>query len=236
VLLAETGTALLSTNAGNNWTSLTALGSRTWRGAVVSHDGVHLALIADAHDSVYVSHDTGATWSTYTTLGSANWRMLAGSYDNSFLYAVASNSTILRKSTDGGATWSNVGNWGGSAGGYQVHCTSNGEKLIVSTSGTNQPLLVSTDYGVTFTTRSSSVGAPTACSSCGMSRDGRVVMASDYNYTRIGVSMDGGGRFLYVYPTVRPDMLRPIRLSLDGKLALFHGPGHYLFISSPIQY
>lgn len=128
------GYIYISTDGGHNFTSVTALGQKSWYSVAMSPDGNKLCADnnADVEDAIYYSYDGGNTWNNHT--GHHLYECaIAG---DTIIVTQAEDGNFLL-STDAGATWSTedlntTGSWF-----YGVGITPDASKVIAMASFTD---------------------------------------------------------------------------------------------------
>lgn len=116
-----------------------------------SGDGKYV-IICDSNPSTFVSwgsSDYGATWSQFGPAGTAGECAAALSSDGKVMYYIKSTAGNFYKSADYGATWgAAVPIAITAANPKNMACSGNGRYIIIAI--TNNPILLSDDYGATF--------------------------------------------------------------------------------------
>lgn len=138
----------VSTNSGLTW-ALSYASSAPWGAIVSSADGTKLAAMGN---SVYLSTNSGATWKQTSMQGS----LLSLSADGNVLIDAVVGGDIY-VSTNFGATAvtsPSSGHWG------SVVCSANGREIAGLISQDDDPVIVSTNYGITWANAQSIVGQP----------------------------------------------------------------------------
>ena len=147
--LAESpGYLFASHDAGDTWTQL-PLASEGWIAIATSSNG-EIVYAVTYGGQIQKSTNSGVTWST-TTSGTKNWNSLATSADGVYVYAgidYADPYDGVYRSADSGATWSKTTLPNHISHGISV--SDDGAIVYAAISGDNNPLRVSTDYGVTW--------------------------------------------------------------------------------------
>lgn len=161
ILASQNGKLKYTNDFGATWTDTNAgalgAGTGAWYAAAISGDG-QTAVAGDTGKSLYVSKDGAKTW-TNTGLASAGWRGATISDDGSRI-VVGTNNGRTFTSNDGGATWATNGAINNlNAFVEKMDATADG-RTIYAVRNLNT-LIVSNDYGVTFTPVTSS-GVPTS--------------------------------------------------------------------------
>ena len=137
----------MSTNNGVSWTAL-AGSSGYFRRFFVSRSGT--LLMGSSYGSVKISFDSGSTWSNIggASVSSVDCRGVAGSDDGTKLFFGGDGTTVYR-SIDSGATFSIVGTAPSGLRWDALHCSANGQYLLLGSSSSSSKYR-SSDFGATW--------------------------------------------------------------------------------------
>lgn len=137
-----------SINSGASFSSVTALGKKSWLETAVSGNGQYMAAVVgeNAGDFVYVSSDYGAN---FTARGTNLWRQcIKISQTGQYMLTVVQGGGIY-VSSDYGVNWTQSGtttaNWK-----FVAVCPSGQYMLCIDQTTSTGGAWLSTDYGVTF--------------------------------------------------------------------------------------
>jgi len=186
--VTDQGVILTSSDYGNTWvneSTTAAVAANYWYLVTSSSDGSHLAASAYAA-GIWTSENYGVTWSQTNSPLPQEWSGLASSSDGTHLAGVASGGDIF-VSHDGGVSWTDIDPVAiaGGTGTYlagassSIASSADGSRLIVVLS--NGAILISTDYGVTWSVAATS----------GVSNYGAVTSSSDGRVLTVGSSVQG---------------------------------------------
>lgn len=170
----------------NEWSALTAAGSREWVRCAMSADGQVLLATAYSGGYLWLSKDGGTTWVAQTAAGSRNWYGCAASANGQVLLASAYGGNLWL-SKDGGATWvaqtaAGSRNW--------VGCSVSADgQVLLAPAYNNGNLWLSRDGGATWVAQSAA-GAR-SWYGCAVSANGQVLLASAAG-ADLWLSKDGG--------------------------------------------
>lgn len=190
---STTGPVYLSTNGGNTWGQITALGnvlaSKMW----VSNDGSKIVVAANSGgvQSILISTNGGASFTKYGIGSMYSFNGLAVSSDASHIYATATDG-YLYITTNGGASWSSKASNNATTG---IATDPTGKRVLMSGLA-NGKVYISNDYGTSFT--GVAVGTSTTARRTIMqqaiSLDGQnmTVTGPDSTGTQVFISRDGG--------------------------------------------
>ena len=204
---------LLSQDFGETWAPLAGLTSQTnYTSAAVSGAGQYMFVRNGA--SSYTSSNYGASWSAFSALslndlGNGTAISSSGQY---MVYAGrdVSNTSCVYVSTNSGAAWALKSTFSVSNNVFSAAISDAGQYMAVLSTAEN--LLVSSDYGATWTAKAVTAGVSVSVSSTGqyqtvVSANG-IYVSKDYgssftcsvydlsaNYTSI--TMDGTGQYHY---------------------------------------
>lgn len=188
------GYVYFSNNGGASWSQLTTLGGAYVANAWLSNDGTKIIIAGGGgggNTSLKISTDGGSTFKVLKYIGSSYlWLGLAVSSDGSRIYAL-DNTGTLSISSDSGTTWTTktvVGSTG-------ISIDSTGKRVLMNT-GANGKVLVSNDYGASFTPVA--VGTSTTqkrtVNQQAVSSDGQTMTVTgvEGSGTKVFISRDGG--------------------------------------------
>jgi trimeric autotransporter adhesin len=186
-----------STDYGISWTAL-AGSNGYFRKFFVSRSGT--LLMGSSYGGVKISFDSGTTWGVTggASVSSVDCRGVAGSDDGSKLFVGGDGTTVYR-SIDSGATFSIVGTAPSGLRWDALHCSANGQYLLLGTSSSSS-LYRSSDTGATWSQVSISGASNTAgvrVSSDGATmlvNAGSLYISRDYGVT--WTSTDSSGHYL----------------------------------------
>lgn len=221
-LVAAIGGAQVYTSAdsGQTWTATSDFAF--WYKVASSTDGNKLVAVVNG-GRIHTSSDAGQTWTVGGPTTPRYWRSVATSADGTRLIASSSSPGAVFTSTDSGQTWtqrlSDETVWRGSAS------SADGSRLAAV--GRDTPILVSTDGGLTWTSR----GPTRDWSAVASSADGTKLIAvaeEDHIY----VSTDSGLTWTPRGPNARwnsaavsADGTRLMACVLGGHIYLNEGTG-----------
>lgn len=210
------GPVYFSNNAGTSWSQLTVLGGSYIANVWLSNDGTKIMIAGGGgggNTGIQYSSDGGSTFKALKYIGSSDlWLGLAVSNDGSRIYALANTGTLYL-SSDGGTTWTTKA----VAGSTGISTDATGKRVLMST-GANGKVLISNDYGATFT--SVAVGTSTTqkrtVSQQAVSSDGQTMTVTgvEGSGTQVFISRDGGTT--WTAQTSLPNMAWVSRVSSDG--------------------
>ena len=212
-----------SSDYGATWTENTSAGAKSWQHISISSNGVYRVAAVDSTTNVdgglYVSTNSGLTY-TYKNLAAIR---TAISDNGQIMYATNYYAGVIYKSTDYGSTFSSVtalgsGSW------QQPSTSSNGQWVLVGSSGNDFSFKRSGDYGVSWSTTGPLPPYNYDMVATAMSNSGQYQMggpfgvgpyiSSDYgatftqklignNYTKAieHVAMSGSGQFMLAADT-----------------------------------
>ena len=196
-LVNSTGTISLSTNYGDNFTSIGSNGI----GIAISADGTYICKV-ETTTGIHISTDEGSTWTnTYTNFSGISFLSYTGgdsgsspilyvadvciSGNGQYICVIIAQNTNVLFSNDFGATWSSKFNVGPNAM-YNSRMSISGQYICIHASYNGGQIWVSNDYGVTFLQNSS---APTGCWGMSMSSSGQYIyVKSNYCSKDYGVT------------------------------------------------
>ena len=174
----------ISTDSGSTFAH-TALSPLPAPNALAVSDDFTKLITLGNYAGIHVSTDSSATW-TQTNTQSEPWQGIAGS--SALGVVVAGGQGDLWRSVDGGVTWTSVtpSGYGDANSMYKVvSCSADGARWLVAVE--NQPLLVSSDSGLTWEI----FDTPRAWKTATVSQDGYTIWAGvsggqlwRYEYTR----------------------------------------------------
>jgi hypothetical protein len=211
----------ISSDGGLTWASLTALGSKPWRGAALSADGSTIA--ACDNSGIYTSSDGGATWTLQAGAGTRNWGCLCVSAGGQRMCAAVIGGYIY-VSSDGGATWAER-QGGGSRSWYGLDCSPDGAFIAAASYGA---IYTSDDYGDSWEEKPSAGARSWTKIAC--SQDGQRLAApagNGYVYT----SNDFGATWT-AHTDIGSRQYPSIASSWDGSRLVVGVRGGYLYTSS----
>jgi len=193
---AQTGWMLQhSSDGGLTWqmntmpgtTAGTQLTSATPHGLRVSNDGQTILVTGT---TMYLSRDGGATWNNVTSIGAGRWFGIDMSTNGTYMVASEwGGARQVKVSSDGGLTWvTRTLPYGQDAGDVATIRIYNDGAIYASTYDGNQPIVRSTDLGVTWQPASDSLprSLPTPNTSYEYILDGRIG-----NLALVNISDDG---------------------------------------------
>jgi hypothetical protein len=146
ILTADTVNVIVSTNGGTSWTTNAYANVSQ---LAISSTGQYMVMTTGSFNGngyLYVSNNYGSTWTTKT---GNNYKWFVCAMSQSGQYIIANNLTDNKNyySSDYGSTW-NSNSYGGGAFNF-FGMDSTGQYIIGGVY--NQPLYLSSNYGVTFT-------------------------------------------------------------------------------------
>lgn len=118
------------------------------QGIATSATGKYVVTACAQRQGISVSNDFGQTWTKKETT-TWIWYGAACSLDGSVMY-VASDVGVIKKSTDFGVTWTTVYTHPSSVAFSKIACSGDG-KYVLAGFGTSVQILLSNDFGTTFT-------------------------------------------------------------------------------------
>jgi hypothetical protein len=182
-LINSTGTISLSTDYGDNWTSIGTTGI----GIAISADGTYLCKV-ERDTGIHISTDEGSTWTnTYTDFSGISFALYTGgdsgsspilyeadvciSGNGQYICVIPAKNTNVLMSNDYGATWIAKFNVGGGHM-HNSRMSISGQYICIHASYSGGQIWVSNDYGDTFLENSTTV---TGCWGMSMSSSGQYI-------------------------------------------------------------
>ena len=137
ILAGGNGFLLLSADFGSTWENIS---SEEISDSAISYDGQYISIATNGY--LYVSSDWGQTWAQKAL--SKNWQGISMSGNGQYQMACAYQDYVY-VSSDYGNTWTQKGIW---QYWFRTDMNYSGQHQIA---GGNNRLLISTDFGATFT-------------------------------------------------------------------------------------
>lgn len=215
IIRATSTITSLSKDIGSTWA--TQYSGKNITASAISSDGKY-QLLGVSSEYLYKSSDYGVTWGVAYNSYTKYYIDCAISSTGQYQYALASTGIYLIRSTDYGATWTDSVAYMGYNFGTSISCSSNGQYVIVTRNNTTGSVLVSSNYGVSFTSITSTVNKYWEHGACDYTGQYMIAVGRlDANSTTSHViySSDYGASFTYstTIPTGRPYV---VRMSFDG--------------------
>jgi len=221
-----------STDGGTTWTSYTNPGINVAQEMCCSSDGTKV--YATGYPGyIWSSSNSGTSWTQNTSgLPNTYWRSICCSADGAIVYAIANGEYGVYRSLDSGANWSLLSYTDTLY--YSVACSADGSK-VVTCRGYSRELIVSSNYGVTWASKTMTISEPIGYppDNVSMSNDGTKIAACPQNISSyIYVSSDSGNT--WTERTTPLTRTYNVRISGDGsKIIVSEGYGtHRVLYSS----
>lgn len=170
IVLADNNNYKVSTDYGSSF-SIPTTRPYSLNQATLSATGKYIACACANNQGLHVSSNYGDTWtqretSTYT------WNSVAMSLDGSVVYGCSTNG-LIKKTIDYGASWTTMYTNVDSTSIKTICCSSDG-KYVMATLDTSSKIMVSLNYGNTF----SLVGDTASYYTSAMSKNGMYMIAT----------------------------------------------------------
>ena len=198
------GLVFLSTNAGETWSTVSALRSNgSWSNLAVSSDGITMVAVdsqgtGDYQGYAYISHDGGVTWQEQTSLGKRYWQdWISGditiSDDGQTIVLVDHygsdtndwNGGYVYMTRNGGTDWQAVTELGTSDWASSAVSADGLSIAVVSNDG--DTIYTSNNGGLTWAKQDTGIPAPHSFTSIASSSDGsKLVTAVSQNGVYVG--------------------------------------------------
>jgi len=183
-----------------------------WRDLAISSDGQKIVAAGEGRIPRY-SLDGGSTWVNVPGTVSRAWKTAAISDNGQYMYVSEADYGTVYRSADGGSNWAVVTG----AGKGDIAVSANGQYVARANNAAN--ISVSTDYGITFTTRTvTGSSALDAIGKVAISDNGQTIITGGSKSLR--VSTDGG--FTWTQQTILTDgsYWNDINLSSNNQVIL----------------